>query len=46
MTRQAYAEKCVELVAVMRECAAEEPTLAQFLNVVGLLDEPVFEEGA
>lgn len=46
MTRPEYAEKCVELVAVMRECAAEDPTLAEFLRVVGLLSEPVFEEGA
>lgn len=46
MTRPEYAEKCVELVTVMRECAAEDPALAEFLGVVGLLSEPVFEEGA
>lgn len=46
MTRPEYAEKCVELVAVMRECAAEDAALKEFLAIFGLLNEPVFEEGA
>jgi len=45
MTRADYAEKCAQIVAVMREASAEDPALAEFLGLFGLLQEPVFEDG-
>lgn len=46
MNRVEYAEKCIAVVAVMREAAEEDPALALFLNMFDLLKEPVFEEPA
>lgn len=43
MTKNEYTEKCVSLVAIMREAAAEDPALAEFLRMFGLLEEPAFE---
>jgi hypothetical protein len=44
MTGPEYTEKCVSVVAIMREAAAGDPALAQFLELFGLLQEPVLED--
>lgn len=44
MNRKEYAEKCVALVGIMREAAAEDPALAEFLRMFDLLQEPVPED--
>lgn len=46
MTRPDYAEKCILMAAIMRECAAEDPALSAFMEMFDLLEEPVFEEAA
>lgn len=43
MTRQEYADKCVKFVAVLREAAQEDQTLALFLMTQGMLVDPVFD---
>jgi hypothetical protein len=44
MTRAEYAERCIAAVRIMRKCAADDPALAEFMEVCGLLAEPVFED--
>lgn len=46
MKRIEYAEKCISIVAIMREASAEDPALAEFLKLFDMLQEPVFEEQA
>lgn len=44
MSRSDYADKCISLVALMREASDGDPALAELLNMFGLLQEPTSEE--
>jgi hypothetical protein len=44
MTRKEYTERCVAIVAVMREASKDDLSLAEFLSMFNVLHQPVLED--